>query len=332
MSILTDKTFYCIIVFDFNFNSIRRYNVQTAINFLKALSEIRSPFLDALVQLVTRLGEEVIILGVICFFYWCLNKNTAYKIGLIFFTSGMLVQGLKISFRIDRPFVIDKTFKPVESAVEGATGYSFPSGHTQSATSLYGYFALAVKKPWLKALFVLAFLLVGFSRLYLGVHTYFDVGVSLILTLAVVFLVSYIFDKLTSGKYDLVLSAILAAASIFLCVYAFILAKVGYADTAQINDCFKSGGAGVAFALGFFLERKYIKFDVSAKKTYVQIIKFVLGVAGALILKSGLKLIAPGNLILDFIRYFLTVLWVLVIYPYLFTKVLSGGKKEALES
>ena len=306
--------------------------MQTAINFLKALSEIRSPFLDTLIQLVTRLGEEVIILGVICFFYWCLNKNTAYKIGLIFFTSGMLVQGLKISFRIDRPFVIDPTFKPVDSAIEAATGYSFPSGHTQSATSLYGYFALAVKRGWLRALFILAFLLVGFSRLYLGVHTYFDVGVSLILTLAVVFLINYVFDKLTEGRYDVILSVVLGAASVILCIYSFILAEVGYADPSQINDCFKSGGAGVAFALGFFIERRYIKFDPSAKKPYVQVIKFILGVAGALILKSGLKLIAPGNLIVDFIRYFLTVFWVLVIYPYLFKKVLTKSGKAAVSS
>ncbi len=304
--------------------------MQAAINFLKALSEIRSPFLDTLVQLITRLGEEVIILGVICFFYWCLNKNTAYKLGLIFFTSGMLVQGLKISFRIERPFVIDKTFKPVESAIEGASGYSFPSGHTQSATSLYGYFAVAVKNKWFKALFVLAFLLVGFSRLYLGVHTYFDVGVSLLLTLAIVFLVNRAFEKLVSGKYDLVLSVALAMASIFLCVYSFMLAKAGYADPAQINDCFKSGGAGVAFALGFFIERKYISFDVSAGKRYIQVIKFILGVAGALILKSGLKLIAPGNLIVDFVRYFLTVFWVLVIYPCIFSKILSKGEKETV--
>ena len=306
--------------------------MQTAINFLKALSDIRNPFLDTLIQLITRLGEEVIILGVICFFYWCLNKNTAYKIGLIFFSSGMLVQGLKISFRIERPFVIDPTFRPVGSAIEAATGYSFPSGHTQSATSLYGYFALAVKNKWFKALFIAAFLLVGFSRLYLGVHTYFDVGVSLLLTLAVVFLVHRFFDKLTSGKYDLALSIGLAAASVLLCIYAFILAKVGYADAGQINDCFKSGGAGVAFVLGFYLERRYIRFDVKTKKPYMQVIKFILGVAGALILKSGLKLIAPSNLILDFTRYFLTVIWVLVIYPYLFTRVLSEKKNKSVPS
>ncbi len=66
MSILTDKTFYCIIDMILIYYVFkRRYNVQTAINFLKALSEIRNPFLDALVQLITRLGEEVIIHGVI---------------------------------------------------------------------------------------------------------------------------------------------------------------------------------------------------------------------------------------------------------------------------
>ena len=301
--------------------------MQAAINFLKALSEIRNPFLDALIQLITRLGEEVVILGVICFFYWCLSKNTAYKMGLIFFTSGMLVQGLKVSFKIERPFVIDPSLKPVGSAVEGATGYSFPSGHTQSATSLYGYFALAVKNKGLKALFVIAFLLVGFSRLYLGVHTYFDVGVSLLLTLAVVFIINSLFDRLSSVKGDLILSVTLAAVSVFLCAYSFILAKVGYADASQINDCFKSGGAGVAFALGFFIERNYLKFDVSARRPYIQAIKFILGVAGALVLKSGLKLIAEGNLIVDFLRYFLTVFWVLVIYPYIFTKILSKPQK-----
>lgn len=306
--------------------------MQTAINFLKALSEIRSPFLDTLIQLITRLGEEVVILGVICFFYWCLNKNTAYKLGFIFFTSGMIVQGLKITCKIDRPFVIDKTLKPVGSAIETATGYSFPSGHTQSATSLYGYFALAVKNKWLKALFVIAFLLVGFSRLYLGVHTYYDVGVSLILTLAIVFFAHLFFDRIISGKSDLFLSIALAAVSIFLCVYAFILAKVGYADPKQINDCFKSGGAGVAFAIGFFIERKYINFDVSAKKPYIQAIKFIIGVAGALILKSGLKLIAPENIIVDFVRYFLTILWVIALFPYLFTKVLSKDNKKAEKS
>ena len=306
--------------------------MQAAISFLKALAEIRNPFLDTLIQLVTRLGEEVIVLGVICVFYWCLNKNTAYKMGLIFFVSGMLVQGLKISFRIDRPFVIDPTLKPVESAVEGATGYSFPSGHTQSAVSLYGYFAVAVKNKWLKAVLVLAFLLVGFSRLYLGVHTYFDVGVSLVLTFLTVLLISFLFEKLSSGEYDLVLSVVLAAVSVFLCAYAFVLAKVGYADFSQINDCFKSGGAGVAFALGFYVERRYLKFDVSADRTYIQVIKFALGVVGALLVKSGLKLISPGNLIIDFIRYFLTVFWVLVIYPYIFTRVLSkNGKSERAE-
>ncbi len=314
--------------FKCSFN-VRRCSVQTAISFLKALSNIRTPFFDVIFQLVTRLGEEVIVLGVICFLYWCVSKNTAYKLGMIFFTSGMLVQGLKITFRIERPFVTDKTLKPVPSAIEAATGYSFPSGHTQSAVSLYGYFALSSKRTWVRILLVFVFLLVGFSRLYLGVHTYFDVGVSLLLTLLTVFAVPFVYERIASGKHDLALSVALAAISAFICIYALILANTGYVDRAQINDCFKSGGAGIAFALGFYIERKYIRFDVSVKKPYMQAVKFVLGVAGALIIKSALKLIAPGSLAVDFIRYFITVIWVLLIYPYIFSRLSAKGDASA---
>ena len=78
-----------------------------AISILKALEKIRNPFLDFLFQSITRLGEEVIVLGIICIFYWCLNKNTAYRLGIVFFSSGIAVQNLKVAFAVPRPFVID---------------------------------------------------------------------------------------------------------------------------------------------------------------------------------------------------------------------------------
>ena len=297
--------------------------METALEILRSLEGIRNPVLDAIIQGVTRLGEELIIFGVICLLYWCLNKNAAYKLGLIFFASGIAVQGLKVTFRIERPFVLDPTLSPVPTAIEAATGYSFPSGHTQSATSLYGYFAYTVKQKWLKVIFVLAFVAVAFSRMYLGVHTIFDITVSMVITLLAVILISKFYSAFTCGKYDVIVSAVLAAVSIILCVYSFILAKAGYVDTFQINDCFKSGGAGLGFALGFYLERKHLNFDVKAPKIYIHILKMILGIAGALVFKSGLKLIAEDNLIVDFVRYFLTLLWVIYLFPLIFTKALS---------
>ncbi len=300
--------------------------METALGMLKALEGIRSPFLDTLIQLVTRLGEELIIFGVICLLYWCINKDAAYKLGMIFFVSGITVQGLKVTFRVERPFVLDPSLTPVSSAIEAATGYSFPSGHTQGATSLYGYFAYTVKNKWLKVLFVLAFVAVAFSRMYLGVHTIFDVAVSMAVTLAAVILINKFYFAFANGNHDAVVSIILASASLLLCIYSFILAEAGYVDPSQINDCFKSGGAGLGFALGFYLERKYLRFDVKADKLYIQILKMVAGIAGALVFKSGLKLIASGNIIVDFVRYFLTILWVIYLFPLIFSKCLKNNK------
>lgn len=298
--------------------------MEIAINFLKALAKIRTPFGDTLVQLITRLGEEVIVLGVICLLYWCINKDSAYKLGMIFFASGMLVQGLKVSFRIERPWVIDPSFSPVSSARGGATGYSFPSGHTQGATALYGYFALNSRKKAYTAIFIALILLVGFSRMYLGVHTFYDVLASLALTTIVLILINEFYGRFANGEHDIVISAVLGGVSVLLCIYSYVLAKAGMVDIQQINDCFKSGGAGLGFAIGFYLERKYIKFDTHAPKIWIQAVKFVVGVAGALLFKSVLKLISPGNLIVDFVRYFVTVMWMLVVYPVIIKKVIKN--------
>ncbi len=296
---------------------------------LKALSKIRSPFLDTLMGLFTRLGEEIIVFGAICILFWCIDKKTAYKLGLVFFGSGIAVQGAKVSFCIERPFVIDPSLKPVANATEAATGYSFPSGHTQSATSMFGYLAFNLKSIWLKILCVLAFLLVGFTRMYLGVHTIYDVAVSTVIALLAAYFITHFGQALLRDQNVTKLSVALGSLSVILCIYSFVLAFAGHAELSQINDCFKTGGAGLAFAIGYFFERKYIDFNPKSASLPWQVLKLIIGVAGAMALKSGLKLIDPDNLAIDFIRYFLTVLWVVAIYPFIFGKFFERKVKTS---
>lgn len=303
--------------------------MEFAINMLKELSKIRNPFLDTLMGLLTKLGEELIIFGVICVLFWCIDKKSAYKLGLVFFGSGIAVQGAKVSFCIERPFIIDPTLKPVESAIKNATGYSFPSGHTQGATSLFGYLAFNLKRLWLKILCVFAFLLVGFTRMYLGVHTIYDVAVSMLLALLAAFIVTRFSVALFDDKNVTKLSVVLGSLSVVLCIYSFILAFAGHAERSQINDCFKTGGAGLGFAIGYYLERKHINFDPENAALPWQALKLIIGVLGALGLKSGLKLIAPDNLAIDFIRYFLTIIWVVALYPFLFKKFFERKVKKS---
>ena len=121
-------------------------------SFLELLAGFRTEAGNLFFQLITMCAQEMIVIAIICWLYWCSNKKLAYSLAFSYFTSGLLVQGLKIAFRIPRPWVINPEFKAVESAVPGATGYSFPSGHTQSITALFGTFAFYVKNKIAKIL------------------------------------------------------------------------------------------------------------------------------------------------------------------------------------
>lgn len=157
--------------------------------FLWLLEGIRTPFLNKLMQFITYFGQELIIIAVICTLYWCVDKRFAYLMGFTYFSAGLCVQTLKITFRIPRPWILDPDFHAVESAVPGATGYSFPSGHTQGATCLFFPLALKARQIWIKFLCILAFLMIGFSRMYLGCHTPLDVLTSMALSIIIAFVI-----------------------------------------------------------------------------------------------------------------------------------------------
>ena len=289
-------------------------------SFLWFLSDLRSPVLDFLFQKITTLGQEIFVMAVICWLYWCVEKKLAYILGFSYFTSGLLVQALKISFRVPRPWDLDPSFKAVESAIPAATGYSFPSGHTQSITALMGTLALGARKKWQAVLCVLIIFLVGFSRMYLGVHTPLDVSVGFLLSVISVLFCWYLFNK-KQFIWDrpLTLSVILGIASILVCVYSLILYSSDMIDISYSRDCLKAAGAGCAFAIGFYVENTRIRFE-TAGELKTRILRFLIGAVVAVLLLKGLKPLIGTSLAASFIRYFLAVLWVLMVYPLLFVR------------
>lgn len=290
--------------------------------FLWFLEGIRTPFLEQLMQFITYFGQELIVIAVICTFYWCADKRFAYLLGFTYFTAGLGVQALKITFRIPRPWILDPQFKAVESAVAGATGYSFPSGHTQSATCLFFPLSLYTSRLWAKLLCILAFLLIGFSRMYLGCHTPKDVLVSMGLSLVVSSLI-WKFQEvlLNSDRYLKLIAAILICLSLATAAYSLLLHGNSTIETKYALDCCKAAGAGLGFSIGWYVERTKLNFDTHTGRIGTQILKLLIGLTAALFIKEGFSLIFGSSILAKMSEYFILVLWVLVIYPCLFQRV-----------
>lgn len=296
-------------------------------DFLYFLSGLRTPALDLFFQLVTYAAQELFVVAVICWLFWCADKALAYRLGLAYFLSALAVQGLKITMRIPRPWVLDPGFEPVASAVPGATGYSFPSGHTQSGTAFFTVLAFSCRRLPLRLLCAGAFLLIGLSRMYLGVHTPADVLVSMALTLLLSSAVCLLRPALARRpSLTPAVSLVLLLFSAALLLYDLGLVSAQTLDTANAMDCCKACGAGVGFAAGFYLERRFIQFSLPRTRAQ-KLLRFCPGLAAAALIEFGMKLLLPETLPLSFLRYFLIVLWILAVYPFLFSRRSSVFKK-----
>ena len=196
-------------------------------NLLYALERLRTPFWDAVFSAVTHLGEETVFMVAAILIFWCVSKEEGYYLLLMGFFGTVVNQFLKLLFRIPRPWVRDPDFTIVESARAQATGYSFPSGHTQNAVATFGGIARSTRRPWVRWTCVAVLLAVSFSRLYLGVHTPLDVGVSFAVELGLHASMEAEVGFTFSVNRSVVLQTVLVYLAIFALTLLSTLVKVG---------------------------------------------------------------------------------------------------------
>ena len=300
--------------------------------FLYFLEGIRTPFLDKFFSLITHLGEETVFLAVAIIVFWCFSKYGGYYLLTAGFFGTLINQCLKLICRIPRPWVRDPNFTIVESARAEATGYSFPSGHTQSVTTALGCPARYSRSLVLRIIYVALIVLTALSRMYLGVHTPADVLVSLAIGAVLVFGFYPLFknaEKNPRGMY-------IAMTALVLCSVAFVLfvEKNNWPadiDPHNLESGMKNAylllGVSVAMLISAAVERRCINFSTKAPFG-AQILKVVLGLAIVLALKAGLKspLVAlfDGHHMATAVRYFILVIFAALIWPLTFKWFAKG--------
>lgn len=301
--------------------------------FLQNLRAFSSDFFDSFFLLITKFGEVSFPFCIMLFIYWCVDK----KSGMFMLLTGsyciLFNIFIKLSACIYRPWILNPQIKPVKDAFLMAYGYSFPSGHTATATSVFGSLAYVYKKN--KPLVIVSFLmifLVMFSRNYLGVHTIQDVFVSFVLSVLIIFLTDFLLSWVEKGKNrDVILFVFSILLTFFIMTYIYFKNyPMDYLNGKLLVDgmsikisSFSNFGFCSGIFTGWFLSRRYIDFEPSNGNIFEKILRLAFGVIILSFLLGHVKEIFIDffNPILGrFLIFFLVALFMTVFYPFVFVK------------
>ncbi len=279
--------------------------------FLQALREAFGGMFDAFMLKATEMGEQTITFLLMAFIYWCVDKRAGVLMSFNVSIACTWNQFIKWKCRIDRPWVRDERIIPVQEAIAGAGGYSFPSGHTSRAAAVWGALGASLwkdKKRTLSAICWCVLAVIAFSRNYLGVHTPQDVIAAFIMGLVLIFLLERVLRWTEKGKNR---DLLVAGAGCLLCFCPMLCA-----------GCLSNAGAGMGFFIGWALERRFVQFETEGSRTQ-KCVRFAIGGAGIVFIQTVLLAVmrmAVGGKYAGYFTSFALAVFISLLYPFFFSK------------
>jgi len=286
---------------------------QWGLDFIIMIQQMSTPLLDSFFRVITSLGEELFYLLLFSFLIWCVDFYLGIRVGIIFLLSLYVNSGVKEIFQQPRPFDILPEIQKAH-----AYGYGFPSGHAQSSMVVWGSIAIAYwkKQTWIRYFSVLLILLIGFSRIYLGVHFPTDALGGWLLGGLILGLSYFIFSNI---KLDFIQKNTIFKI-IGITLFPVILLKI-----QSSPDIISGVAALIGIGYGLLLFSSSIG-GIRPGSWLQRLYSFLLGLFGIGILYLGLKLILPSEgqafyQLCRFFRYLLLGMWISFGAPWLFTRL-----------
>ena len=282
---------------------------------------------STVISFFSLFGEELLLTFVFGTLYWGFRKKAGIRVGVILMTSLLWNPLIKNIFYRIRPYIAHSEIQCLKPVAKGdiydsvIQGYSFPSSHATAAVSCYGSIARYFKARWLYALTAVLVLLVGLSRIIVGVHYPTDVIGGYLLGILSIIIIECLERVIRDRRVLYLLLALTAIPGFFYCT------------TEDFYTC-----AGLLFGIlpAILFEERFVKFK-DARNVFKIIVRVLLGAAVFLGLNEGLKAVfqltaASGKaaLLLRTVRYACATFVSVGIYPMLF-KPLRLEEKEIEE-
>jgi membrane-associated phospholipid phosphatase len=290
------------------------------------------------------LGTEEFYMLVLPVFYWCVSSALGMRVAVILMLSGGFNDAFKLLFHGPRPYWVSTAIQGFASE----TSFGVPSGHSQNAMAVWGIMAAWFRKGWAWIAALLIILLIGISRLYLGVHFPHDLLTGWLIGALLLLLVVRSWNpvaawakKLAPGRQVLV--AFLASLGLLLLpVIPFAWLKASGWQAPQewasfatqavtLEGAFTSGGTLFGLLVGAAWLRVLGGFQEKGA-WWKLVLRYLLGVAGVLAIRYGLKFIFPEGetllaLSLRYVRYAFIGFWVTGGAPWAFLGLKLAEKR-----
>lgn len=267
------------------------------------LQQYSNVYTDTFFKIISFLITDIPLVVVLSYIYWCINKNKAFKSGIILLNSMQINFILKDIFRIERPYVKDERI--INKDVKYGYGYSFPSNHSQMASTIF----FSIKKYFnIKKNHIYGYIfiiLVALSRMVLGVHSIADVATGLVMGYISVKLFSIVADRAVDGKK-------------YYLLYVLIIFGIISSFLFKDKDGFKILLLYFGFITGYIVETKYTGYEIP-KKLSAKIINYVIGITGVAIIYIFIE---------SAFKYLIIGIWITLVAPYIFNLINRKGTSE----
>ena len=278
------------------------------------MQEAGGEFWATFFKIITFFGDQEFYLLLFPLLFWCIDTKLGIRVAVAYLLSTILNVALKDIIDQPRPFELNPAVGLIDEY-----GRGMPSNHAQATAIIFGILAFHFKKLWGWAVAILITGLVGFSRIYLGVHFPAQVLVGWSIAVMLLFIYISFIERIEDWLMGRTLVQHLAMATVLGVAIIGLISTNG--DIVAATAVLWAMWCGVALLRAFD-----ISFYNTDGTVLQKIGRFILGAIVVFAIFAGLSTIFPDEgeafyIPLRFVRYGLVGLFVSLGAPWLFTKV-----------